>query len=137
MMRSMKNTTNNTNETPREKEKNMNAHFINELNQKALTPRPSFGHLTKTYFDCPLCGSHKMKPTSVSFVAECEECGSLFGDTDLNSSARLVSFSFSDRVNPPAEETRYFDFMVEDWGGRKSRRHGWFDTKTNKMTQEG
>ncbi len=82
---------------------------------------------------CPACNSIHERHIQGG-VYECEACHALFGNTYLGDSYNYV-LPYFDTDPAPAVE-RYFDFTCLSSHGQ-SRRHGWFNPATRKITQVG
>ena len=88
-----------------------------------------------SYVECPCCGGNRRKETKVRGVVECVKCGAVYGDCYLGESYEFVLPYFVNE-EPPAESTRYFDFVTLGSKGI-DRRHGWFDPSTRRIVQVG
>ena len=85
---------------------------------------------------CPACDGKRHKAhDKIMGVYTCQRCGALHGQCYLGDSYGLVKPSFAP-TEPPAEQTRYFDFMTLGSAGI-GRRHGWYDPATGHLTQVG
>lgn len=81
-----------------------------------------------------------LKNVMASGVARCPHCGGIQTHQDHtiteDTALRLVDFSkFGEDGN--LDDQRYFDFKVYPLVGGAYRVHGWYNTVTGIMTQEG
>ncbi len=83
--------------------------------------------------ECPACSSKK-STTLHSGVEECSACGAVYGRCYLGTSYEFVLPYWDDAPNCP--EQKYFDFECLGSEGL-TRRHGWFNPETKKITQTG
>ena len=90
-----------------------------------------------TYYEsCPSCGAkicqREYKKTT---LVECGKCEAVYGNCYLGDSYSVVSNRWAD-VSTPAENERYFDFTCLGSAGI-TRRHGWYDPGSKRITQTG
>lgn len=83
---------------------------------------------------CPLCGYRRGHKTNVTQVYNCAKCGALHGECYKGDSYGLVLPMFD--TQPQVVEEKYFDLLVIGSEG-VSRRHGWYNPQTKRITQVG
>lgn len=90
--------------------------------------------------NCPACNSTRRTETRTSGVYTCRKCGCLFGQTYLGESYALVDPSFASAAQLATAEAagtvRGYDLMCLGSAGI-TRRHGFYDTVSRRITQTG
>lgn len=90
---------------------------------------------TLNHTDCPACSSKKRAAHSTIIgVYFCKACDAVYGECYLGQSYEIVLPQWNGDAG--SENTRYFDFITLGSNGI-SRRHGWYDRDTKKITQTG
>jgi|GEM_PF-1375476 len=91
---------------------------------------------TVTGPECPACSGKRHHPhPKHAQVFTCARCGALHGTCYKGDSYALVLPYWHEGEENP-EDTRYFDLEVLGSAGVE-RRHGWYHTKTKRITQTG
>jgi len=85
------------------------------------------------YAKCPACSGKRVK-TDKPTIFRCAACDAIFGECWLGTSYEIVEPYWDKDPNPA--KTRYFDFMTLGSEGQ-SRRHGWYNPATKRITQTG
>jgi hypothetical protein len=108
--------------------------------RSSLKPKAEFASATAkltTVIPCPACSHTKGWEVKMARVYECGACHAIHGTMYLGDSYTYVLPCWSNDHSPEAtERQRYFDFECLGSGG-VTRRHGWFDPQTKKITQIG
>lgn len=85
---------------------------------------------------CPACSHTLAFPVAGrTEIYTCAKCDAIFGTCYLGESYGMV-LPFMVTVDPPVEQTRYFDFTCLGSKGL-TRRHGWYDTASKLIVQVG
>ncbi len=85
---------------------------------------------------CPACSATRRQViTTVSGVYECSKCLAIYGQCYKGDSYTLVLPYFAEHAVDPQTE-RYYDLTVLGSDG-VTRRHGWFDPASKRITQVG
>jgi hypothetical protein len=84
--------------------------------------------------ECPAC-SHTRGYQVSGQIYRCGKCDAIHGTCYLGESYTHV-LPYWVTSEPPAEQTRYFDFTCLGSAGI-TRRHGWYDTATKRIVQVG
>jgi len=86
---------------------------------------------------CPACSCTKGFVVKMARVYECGDCHAIYGDMYLGDSYTFVLPEFSNEYGQAVlDRQRYFDFTCLGSKG-VTRRHGWFDPATKRITQVG
>lgn len=88
---------------------------------------------------CPACSCMRTKPYELNgrkllTVKTCLACKAVYGELYLGDSYAVVE-PYWDKETEPVE-TRYFDFTCLGSAG-VTRRHGWYNPATKRITQVG
>jgi hypothetical protein len=84
---------------------------------------------------CPGCSGKGKLVKGTSQIYKCRKCKGIFGTCYLGESYSYV-LPYMSKVEPPAENLRYFDFECLGSQGI-TRRHGWYDSQTKLVVQTG
>jgi hypothetical protein len=92
------------------------------------------------YTNCPACGGKKSKPYNpakpgMHSIRVCGHCEAVYGSCYLGDSYTIVQPEWETAEVEEGTE-RYYDFTCTGSQGQ-SRRHGWFNPATGRITQTG
>lgn len=91
---------------------------------------------------CPACSGDAGDATEIAGVYHCQRCGGIFGTCTGAEGLKLVRPAWATKADQPGADDRaiYYDLTITPdtiAGIPGSRRHGWYDPKTRKITQTG
>lgn len=91
---------------------------------------------------CPGCsGAFRQGPdVDAPGLGFCARCGGLIGEASRAVLARYIEqpFRFHEGPEPDEADIRYFDVVVTDYvAGGPDRVHGWYSTRSKRVTQFG
>lgn len=90
--------------------------------------------------ECPACSnkrgrSYRIGERTITGVYECAACGAVHGECYIGDSLGIVQDAWHDKPSR-MEDLRHFDLTCLGSKGI-TRRHGWFDITTRRITQVG
>jgi len=100
-----------------------------------MTTRTNGNGGTQGKGGCPACGGKRKKATRWTQVWECKRCGAIYGTCYLGESYEIVLPYFHQGASQPELE-RHYDLTCLGSKGIE-RRHGWYNTRTRRITQVG